>query len=520
MKNSLNFPAIHDRPEMIMLCGLLVLGGMLRFYGLEIQSLWNDELSTWYQINHGSLAGLIKEAGQDPHPRGYFVLLYFLQEYFGNSEFVLRLPSAIAGTFSIWAIFLLGKRLYSAKEGLLAALFMTVLWCPIYYSQEARSYSLLLLFVLWAMYFWIACLADLENSKTPTLTAVIGYLASAIITCYLHYYGLFFIALQGLLATVVLFKRMRSLFFMFGMYALILFFYIPGFLMLLSQLSSKDCDWIPETGPDAFFSYLKFVFNKSSPPTWLTIFLCGFLLINSLRHRKTNQAVRLSDSPTLLLVLWFFVPFLIIYVASVLLKPILVNRYLIILLPAVYLLLARAITQLPVKRRGMMIIVAGIAIVSLGDLFFLKHYYTRPQKAQFREAIEWIIHEKNHYPNAMIIGFANDPSYFDYYFKQKNQVQLIASNKEDIPMVAEYINKQKPAYIWYVAAFKNIAGQKTPDPEFIGYLQKNLVQVDYKSFKGTGTWLFRRSGTGMLPSIIPEGAPADRDRSNELSNPD
>jgi len=120
----------------------------------------------------------------------------------------------------------------------------------------------------------------------------------------------------------------------------------------------------------------------------------------------------------------------------------------------------------------------------------------------------------------MIIGFANDPSYFDYYFKRKNQVQLIASNKEDIPMVAEYINKQKPAYIWYVAAFKNIAGQKTPDPEFIGYLQKNLVQVDYKSFKGTGTWLFRRSGTGMLPSIIPEGAPADRDRSNELSNPD
>jgi mannosyltransferase len=66
----------------------------------------------------------------------------------------LRLPSALAGWLCIPAIYLLGKRLYSGREGLMAALFVAVLWAPIYYSQEARPYSMLILLSILNSYFW------------------------------------------------------------------------------------------------------------------------------------------------------------------------------------------------------------------------------------------------------------------------------------------------------------------------------------------------------------------------------
>ena len=131
----------------------LLLAGGLRFYGLEIQSLWNDELLSWDSANRDTLyevtEGLLA-VEQEVHPPGYFVLLHFIEEYFGESEWVLRFPSAVAGVLSVVVIYVLGCRLYSQREGLIAALLLAVLWTPVYFSQEVRMYSLLLLFTMLA----------------------------------------------------------------------------------------------------------------------------------------------------------------------------------------------------------------------------------------------------------------------------------------------------------------------------------------------------------------------------------
>ncbi len=48
----------------------------------------------------------------------HFLILRFAQWIFGDSEWALRLPSAFAGWLCIPAIYLLGKRLYSEREGI------------------------------------------------------------------------------------------------------------------------------------------------------------------------------------------------------------------------------------------------------------------------------------------------------------------------------------------------------------------------------------------------------------------
>src|SRR5215210_1747579 len=131
---------------LLALAAVMLLASVLRFYGLEIQSLRFDELETWrYAIK--SPPGILEAtgvSGSDPHPPGYYLFIHYWMQLAGDAEWALRLPSAVAGVLSVLVTFLLGRRLYSAREGLIAALLMTVLWAPIYYSQEARAYSLYL----------------------------------------------------------------------------------------------------------------------------------------------------------------------------------------------------------------------------------------------------------------------------------------------------------------------------------------------------------------------------------------
>ena len=56
----------------------------------------------------------------DVHPPGYLTLLYLATNVLGDSEAMLRLPSALAGTLWIPAMFLLGRRLFGPEEGLIA----------------------------------------------------------------------------------------------------------------------------------------------------------------------------------------------------------------------------------------------------------------------------------------------------------------------------------------------------------------------------------------------------------------
>lgn len=196
------------------LVGILLLGSGLRFYGLSIQSLWNDEFNSWSVSTSNSLSGILADlSGEESgvHPPGYYLLLHVVTGLIGESEWALRLPSAIAGVFSIFVIYLLGRRLFSYKEGLVAALLMAVLWTPIHYSPEARMYSLLILFTMLATYFWLPVLRSVDRGTRADLFAVLGYVLAAAIAAYLHYFGLYLIALQGAYATLLHLRRPKKL---------------------------------------------------------------------------------------------------------------------------------------------------------------------------------------------------------------------------------------------------------------------------------------------------------------------
>ena len=66
---------------------------------------------------------------------------------FGNSEVVLRFIPALLGVLTIPLIYLVGKEFMDRNVGIIAAAAFAFSPFLIFYSQEARAYSMMLFFV-------------------------------------------------------------------------------------------------------------------------------------------------------------------------------------------------------------------------------------------------------------------------------------------------------------------------------------------------------------------------------------
>lgn len=94
------------RLALALLALILVVGAGLRFHGLGRESLWNDELQSQWISDLPTPGDVVRTAlAEDGHPPLHDVILHVVQKDLGNSEALLRLPSAAAGVLAILALF-------------------------------------------------------------------------------------------------------------------------------------------------------------------------------------------------------------------------------------------------------------------------------------------------------------------------------------------------------------------------------------------------------------------------------
>ena len=133
--------------EAVVVAVLLVvaLGALLRLYRIGAQPLWVDE-ATSLRFARGTLAQLWSWSTLvDPgNPPLYFSFLHGWL-VFGDSEASLRLLSASFGVLTIPLVYALGRTVHDHRLGIISAMLMAISPFQIWYSQEARGYSLLTL---------------------------------------------------------------------------------------------------------------------------------------------------------------------------------------------------------------------------------------------------------------------------------------------------------------------------------------------------------------------------------------
>lgn len=118
-------------------------------------------------------------------PPLYFLFMHHWIAIFGKSAASLATPSIIFGTCLIGATYLLAGSI-SAKPAVqkIAALFATISPLAIFFSHEARTYSLTALFSTLSLYFLI------KVRQTSSKTSMIGLFVFSTLLFYSHYLGL------------------------------------------------------------------------------------------------------------------------------------------------------------------------------------------------------------------------------------------------------------------------------------------------------------------------------------------
>lgn len=142
---------------------IIVLGAWLRLATLDYREVWYDEAYSGLLVRQSwpDMFALIRA---DVHPPVYYVILKSWVAVAGSSDFALRLPSAVAGILLIpaafWFMQLLQKERSQTKNSWIslgAAYLIAINPFLIEYSQEARGYTLVALFMtLAAGWFWRA----------------------------------------------------------------------------------------------------------------------------------------------------------------------------------------------------------------------------------------------------------------------------------------------------------------------------------------------------------------------------
>ncbi|MGB2895276.1 MAG: glycosyltransferase family 39 protein [Anaerolineales bacterium] len=477
---------------------ILLIGSALRIYGLDHQSLWNDELESWRQSNFETLNDVILLGVQpDTHPPLFQSALFFVEKYLGETEALLRLPSALSGILSILAIYWLAKRLYSYREGLAAAFMMAVLWCPIFYSQEARNYSFLILFSILSSFFWVEFFIVRNNSKKESsLSTLLGYILTSLALIYTHYFGVILLTLQGIGAYILRLKDLKKLLQNTKIYLLIGLGYLPWIPSALEQFTHMGkISWIDKPAITVFPAYISFILNRSHALAIIALLLLTFLLVKifyDFLNMKDRSLASLLSSPDFILGYWLVIPVMLTAIISVMWKPIYTQRNLLISLPAAYILLSRAFFQLPFHRFVKRTLIVFFGCSALFQMIFIQQYYVFPHKEQFRDAAYHVLESKHELQAPMIIGQVAFPDYLDYYFQRRGvsfRVNLVINRETDIRDCIDTVKSKNPGAIWYVAAHYK------PDEEFFKYLEDNYFITEHIPLLGAEVWLFTRDRT-------------------------
>ncbi len=131
---------------------IILLGLILRLINLG-QSFWLDEAAQLV-MSQQSLSWIWIGRAGDFHPPLFYFLTHFWQQ-FSSSEIILRALPVMFGVLAVPAVYLLSSHLFSKKIGLYAALFTAINPYLVYYSQEMRSYSLMLFLSILSMNYLI-----------------------------------------------------------------------------------------------------------------------------------------------------------------------------------------------------------------------------------------------------------------------------------------------------------------------------------------------------------------------------
>lgn len=373
--------------NILILIAILLIGLFLRVYKLDSESIYLDEGFT-IDTSKYDLKKITEITSHDVHPPLYFFIMHYWINLFGDSEFSTRFLSVIFGTLSIFMIYKVGTLIFDEEVGIISSLILGLSFYHIRYSQQARHYTLLALMTLFSFYFLIKLINKINLKDS------IGYVLSSSILMYTHFYSIFIILCQNIfLFTLFLTNQKKNKYLLkpwilFQVILIVLFIpWIQIFLNRTSELVQKGF-WIPKPSIESLFitllefsGYYKLFGFEISATLFVILAFYSLLTIKNSIHKQDSINVKWIY----MLFIWLLVPILTPFVISLVSLPIFTPKYIIAASLALYIMVAKGITNIN-KKYIKFFIIALIIVISFINITSI---YETIKNEQWREVVNY-----------------------------------------------------------------------------------------------------------------------------------
>jgi len=480
---------------------ITLLAGGLRLFKLGSQSLWTDELLSYWAFTSTPQAPYWKKFLYDVHAPLYNLFLHFWSMVSLN-EFWLRLPSALAGTTAVIVLYRWLRGFLGERISLTAALLMAVNPMHLYYSQEMRFYSFLVLFTV------IVLIRFEKFIVSPNLKNSF-YLAIAMIAmCMSHFSGLF-IVLSLFFVSIIYSRKSRSILVRFLLAVVILVVVISPWIYREYMFLKDVREAIGFSVPQEERFREERSFTLWAYPYSVYAFSTGYSFGPDLRELHVSGVKEILRRHFIELILFSvgFVPVLVLgfvqaarrgklvlflsvvcisYCALSLLASMNVKvfnaRYLLSAFPVFIAVVAAGIPGKTAARFFFTGVILAVMLISDYNYFFVKRY----ARDDVKGAVEVISREERDGDIILLIT-VNDV--FKFYYRGKVPVVVMYPKTSGAEGVKRKIERLSGEYrrVWYIRCR---SWDWDPDDVLLTELRNRFTEEETWEFPGVNLYLF------------------------------
>ncbi|MCC6490870.1 MAG: glycosyltransferase family 39 protein [Candidatus Hydrogenedentes bacterium] len=503
------------RSTRLMLLAILVLATVLRLIRLGTFPYWHDEVHNLIASEDLYSTVIQGKLISNHPPLPYILAAAWRAIGLGGSEWTMRLLPALAGVLAVWAIFLLGRRLFNARTGLVAALLLAIAPLHVYHSQDLKEYIYLPL---------VACLIGIflhRAFETNRLRDWLLYGLMAGVGCYTEIFvGPLLVALNLWAVAQLVSRRDRWRGWLAGN-ALGALLFLPWLSIMIRKAVGTMIDsetwWVPPPSAAGVFYYFKAIAFGYTAPKWYPLAVAVFA---GAFAWGLVSAIRKNRQSAWLLLCWMVIPVALVYLISLFTESIFLIRAMLPYAMAIYLFVAVGVTSISARapRAAVLLCLTLCAATGLGyhylRIFPAMDFPHRPGTHPPRDYAGAARYVLDHWENGDVVahsaaatwlpffwyGFRDRPQYFcGVGAKFISDIEKGNPRNTDDPALENYWPQEPQRVtadahrVWFVFAEwerKYLAGNAT---DLWHWLDAHFTEVDHRSFLGIELVLYERT---------------------------
>lgn len=488
---------LPPRSEFFVLLAILAVAAFMRI-ALVNKAMEYDEAYTYSEFARHSLRQVVSDYHVPNNHVFHTILVWLSVRLFGDDPWAIRLPVLVAGLLLVIAVYVLGRKNYTATVGLVAAGGVAVFPALVLYSVNARGYMLLCLFTV-----LLLLLADYtRRNRSPaawTCMVIVTALGFYTIPIMLYPFGMTvtWLLISGLAGDISPnYRGLRAwLAYLIGFglcsALLTILFYLPIFQTNGLMTVFHGNRVVESLTLPVFLNKFPFQFDSGldellvgGVPHWVAALLLVGSLLSLVAHARLGH----SKIAVQLAVLLFLIPVVLIQRPIILARVWLFLVVLLIIWSAAGLLGAvQLLLGLGTKGTAYSAALMLFVLLAAGAVYIMP-YLANPNLARyprFADAESVTRYLKDHLLEGDVVIVSNDEDaqywyYFEYYHIPETYIRRIKTHTFRRALLISHPNPRR--------TIESVILQFGPDP---GFLRMETIQQ------------FAQVGDTLIYAILP-----------------